>query len=461
MAKSDATYTKSWINTLTKISATISAAYLGYLFLQVVRYGQRLWRQPRFTYDFPDGEATSPEELQARSLMITTANVRGAMEKRPLLNGEEKWVLCAGIRNFREPWARDFGFATYGLMEIGEDEVVREGLEVFLIYQRPDGQFPVKVHSTSIVDRYLHSFFRREQPITAPIKPKYVTAHNTISLDGNGLLVIAALHYVEGSGDHDFGRRHWPALKRAVAWMESHAVLSNGLLRQGPYSDWADSIARRGRIFYTNVIYWKALHELARAAVHYGDEGEHELYKAKAGHVRRAIQDHFWRAERGYFITSSHHQTLSSAGNLMAIAWGLATGEQAHTILDTMEIFGLADPIPTQVTHRLYPSNYVGLENRLAGIIHYHSRAAWLWIGAWHVIALARVGRIDEAEVLLRRIDETIARDGVVHEVYDPAGHHLSTRWYTSEAPLTWSAAMVIYATHYLRRVKNKEELPV
>ena len=452
MTNNNKAHRNTWLSTVIIAFLTVLAGLLGYLLWQIGRYGQRLWRQPRFIYDLTVNEATTHEELQAMSLMITSANVRSAMEKRRLLNDEEKWVLCAGIRNFREPWARDFGFASYGLMEMGETQVVKEGLEVFLTYQRPDGQFPVKVHSTSIADRYLHSLFRRQQPITAPIQPKYITAHNTVSLDGNGLLVIAALNYVERSSDHDFGRTHWPALKQAVAWMESHAVLSNGLLRQGPYSDWADSIARRGRILYTNVIYWKALHEIAQAAGRYGDEYEHELYTAKANYVCRAIQDHFWREERGYFITSRRHQKLSSASNLMAIAWGLATAEQAHSILDTMEIFGLADPIPTKVTHRNYPSSYVGLENRLAGIVYYHSQAAWLWIGAWHVIALARVERVEEAEVLLNRIDKTIARDGVVHEVYDPAGHHLSTRWYTSEAPLTWSAAMVIYAHHVLGR---------
>ena len=63
--------------------------------------------------------------------------------------------------------------------------------EIFAI----TGQFPVKIHSTTVVDRYIHSLFRREQPIYKPLRPKYVTAHNTISLDGNCLLVIATLRY--------------------------------------------------------------------------------------------------------------------------------------------------------------------------------------------------------------------------------------------------------------------------
>jgi hypothetical protein len=50
------------------------------------------------------------------------------------------------------------------------------------------------------VDRYLHSLLGKQQPNFIPIRPKYVTAHNTISLDGNGLLAVAALHYIQRSG---------------------------------------------------------------------------------------------------------------------------------------------------------------------------------------------------------------------------------------------------------------------
>jgi hypothetical protein len=45
-----------------------------------------------------------------------------------------------------------------------------------------------------------------------------------------------------------------------------------------------------------------------------------------------------------------------------------------------------------------------------------------------------------------------IAQDGVVHEVYGQDGRYLSTRWYTSEAPLTWSASLFIYADAYYWR---------
>jgi GH15 family glucan-1,4-alpha-glucosidase len=426
-------------------------AILVYIFWRTSRYLNRLLRQPRLVYDLIRSDHTSPDEIKAQALLIATGNIRSGIEKRLLTNGEEKWVLCAGIRNFREPWARDFGFASFGLLNMEETEVVRDCLEVFLIHQQPDGHFPVKVHSTNVIDRYLHSLLGKQQPNFIPIKPKYITAHNTISLDGNGLLVVAALHYIQSTGDRNFLRRYWTHLKRGVTWMENHAALEDGLLLQGPYTDWADSIARSGRIIYTNVIYWKALQQLAEAAQRYGQALDEEIFSEKAKRVAQAINDHFWREDLGYYITSSRFDTmLSSPGNLLAIAWDLTTPAQAHAILDRMAEFNMAEPVPTQVTNHSYPTDYIGIENRLAGIRQYHTHAAWLWIGGWHVVALTKMGRQAEAEEVLQRICRAIVKDGVVHEVYDQNGDYLSTFWYTSEAPLTWSAAMVVHAHHVL-----------
>jgi len=341
------------------------------------------------------------------------------------------------VRNFREPWARDFGFASYGLMAAGEVQAVKEGLELFLLTQRPSGQFPVKIHSTSIPDRYIHSLFNRQQPIHDPIKPKYVTAHRTISLDGNALIVIAALNYVAVSGDTEFAATHRPQLEQAVAWLEEHADVGDGLLTQGAYTDWADSVGRTGKILYTNVLYWKALDGLG--------------FVEKADRVKTAVNTHFWRDDLGYFITSKKHEMLSSDGNLLAIAWGLATPAQADQILNRMDEFGMADPVPTQVTNEAYPNKLIAIENRLGGIGHYHTHAAWLWLGGWHIVALARAGHKAEAQAMFQRASAAIVRDGVVHEVYDRDGAYLSTRWYTSEAPLTWSAGVLVYAYHELQ----------
>jgi GH15 family glucan-1,4-alpha-glucosidase len=396
--------------------------------------------------------AEDDEVLEARAVLIASTNLRGGIEKRLLLDGREKFVLCAGRRNFREPWARDLSFASFGLIELDEWQAARESLEVFLINQKPTGQFPVKIHSTTIMDRYLHSLFSREQPIHAPLKPKYVTAHKTISLDGNALLVIAILNYTLRSGDHDFARRHWLPLKQALSWVEGHALEEDGLLHQSVFADWADSIGRAGRVLYTNVVYWKALHDLGQVAANYGPAEDQPYLLAKAERVKKSINDHFWREDLGYYVTSEVFDNLSSSGNLLAIAWDLTNSEQAHSILDKMNEFKMTTPVPTQVVSHPYPTKYIALDNRLGGIAHYHTSAAWLWLGAWHIIALARMERLQEAEALRVRMAEVIVREGAVHEVYAPNGQYLSTFWYTSEAPLTWSAGLFIYANEVYQR---------
>lgn len=432
-------------------SLSALTAGLGYIFWQLFSYGRQLLKQPALPAT-PVPQPTGQTALESPCYQIAVANLRAGIETRRLPGGQEKVVLCAGSRNFREPWARDFGFASFGLVELGEFQAVRETLEVFLLNQKSSGQFPVKVHSTNFVDRYLHSLFKRQQPISAPIKPKYITAHNTISPDGNALLIIALLNYAQRSGDANFARQHWEALKRAVFWFEEQEKEADGLIHQPPYADWADSVARSGRVLYTNVLYWKAMRDLADAAQRYGMTEDQPYLQRKAEKIKASINAHFWRANLGYYITSQYFDNLSSSGNLLAVSWGLAAPAQAHSILDKMNGFDMANPVPTQVVHRAYPDKFIAIENRLGGIANYHTSAAWLWLGAWHVIALTRMERLDEARALLRRIARVIVRDGAVHEVYAPDGNYLSTFWYTSEAPLTWSAGMVVYAYHVFHR---------
>jgi GH15 family glucan-1,4-alpha-glucosidase len=412
----------------------------------ILSYWRRLLGLPPLVRTRLEGRIDSNLSLGEKAIQIASANLRAGIEKRYMPDGRQKRVLCAGMRNFREPWARDFGFASFGLIELNEIQATRETLEVFLQHQTPQGQFPVKIHGTSVLDRYLISLFNRQQPIDRPIRPKYVTAHNTISLDGNALLVIAALRYLRRFDDKHFCADHWPALKKGLEWLEAHALGDDDLLHQGAYTDWADSVSRVGRVLYTNVLYWKALHDFANVANKYGYENDAAEFSLKASRVEVAINDDFWREDLGYFITSDQFELLNSDGNLLAVAWGLTSSKQSHAILDTLRRLHMADPVPTQVTDRPYGSKYIAIENRLGGIPHYHTLAAWLWLGGWHVVALTRVGRLAEAKTVLDRINRLIVRDGVVHEVFGSDGRPLKSFWYSSEAPLTWSAGMIVFA---------------
>jgi glycogen debranching enzyme len=396
---------------------------------------------------------------EALAVFIAAESLRSGIQPRRLTTHGSKEVLHAGYRNFSESWARDFGFAAYGLLTLKQYNPVKETLEAFFWHQTADGQLPVKLHSVHVVTRFLHSFFRREQPNELMLKPKYLSGHGAPSLDGQALLIIAALAYTQETGSIKFLEEHWNELRSATQWLEKYrkSTGEDPLLHQGAFADWADSIARHGRVLYTNVVYWKALTEMAIAATRLNFHQEAVEYFVRAEKVLRAINRHFWRDDLGYFVTSDELWHLSSDGNLLAIAWGLASSDQAKSILGIMERAHMAEPVPTRVTYPSYPRHLIALENLLGGVGNYHTDASWLWIGAWHVIALVKTGQMEAAQTLVSRILNVIVRDRQVNEVHAPSGKPLSSMWYTSEAPLTWNAGMILYACHIFENKRQEE----
>jgi hypothetical protein len=99
----------------------------------------------------------------------------------------------------------------------------------------------------------------------------------------------------------------------------------------------------------------------------------------------------------------------------------------------------------------------ISIENRLGGLANYHTDASWLWLGAWHLVAMTRSGYLDRAAQILERIANVIVKDGQINEVHGPSGEPLSSFWYKSEAPLTWNAGLILYAHQIYNNQLNEE----
>src|SRR5689334_9797162 len=226
-------------------SGAVFGAIAGISSLLTYQYLSGILRQPRL---MPWTILSQPEEFitqEALALFIATENLRAGVQTRRLKNGKYKDVLHAGYRNFRESWARDFGFASFGLLVLEQYDVVKQTLESFLVYQTPTGQLPVKLHSIDFVTRYFHSFLGREQSTEGVLRAKYISGHGAPSLDGQAILVISALNYARQTKDVDFLKKYWASLVKAMEWLEEHKQTSlDVLLHQEPFADWADSVAR-------------------------------------------------------------------------------------------------------------------------------------------------------------------------------------------------------------------------
>lgn len=431
-------------------SGAVFGAAAGISSLLLYQFLSGILKQPRLLSWTILSHPSDFETQEALALFIASESISAGVQTRRLKNGKHKEVLHAGYRNFRESWARDFGFASYGLLALEQYDIVRQTLEAFFFYQAPSGQLPVKLHSMDFVTRYFHSFLGREQSTEGTLRPKYISAHGAPSLDGQALLIISAIVYARKTKNIDFLKAYWSALVAGLHWLENHKRYPDDpLLYQDSFADWADSVARRGTVHYTNVVYWKALSEMASAAEDLELKAHAGFYKQQAGHVAEAIRERFWRDDLGYFVTSRRLPQLSSDGNLLAIAWGLANAEEAPQILRSMDEAGMSQPVPTRVTSTPYPGELIAIENVLAGVGNYHTEAAWLWLGAWHVIAFVQCGDLTRAQEILSQMTAVIVRNKQIHEVYGTNGEPLASIWYKPEAPLTWSAGMFIYACRF------------
>lgn len=112
-------------------------------------------------------------------------------------------------------------------------------------------------------------------------------------------------------------------------------------------------------------------------------------------------------------------------------------------------------PVPTRVTATAYPRELISIENTMGGMSNYHMSAAWLWLGAWHVVAMVKCGDLTRAQELLSRMAAVIVRDKQIHEVYGVNGLPMSSWWYKSEAPLIWNAGMFIFACRHFEEANS------
>ncbi|MBX3170234.1 MAG: hypothetical protein KF760_22705 [Candidatus Eremiobacteraeota bacterium] len=389
---------------------------LAYAVLDVYRTVRKVMGRPNLTRPATEG---------MNGLEVTRACLEACLEFRRVGENRHATVLCAGFRHFREPWARDFGFACYGLLAEGRDQVVEDGLRLFFRHQKPNGQLPLKLHSTRLLERYLHSVLGRVQPDETDLIPRYLTAHGTRSLDSVLLLVIAWGEYLRKTGQ--LGELAHQAHK-ALEWVERMRD-GRGLIQQGPYADWADTIGRRGAVLYTNVLWWKARTML--------DDGQAE-------EIGRNLLGYFYKD--GYLHNTPSSPVFTSPANFMAVAWGLTNEEQSRAILDYADRCGISRVVPARVTDRPYPFYQVSPLMWLAGISHYHTSCSWMWIGGWHAVACQRAGRSERAQEILHKMLEVVERDRTVFEVHAPDGKPLARKLYHSEEPLSWNAAMILYA---------------
>jgi glycogen debranching enzyme len=376
-------------------------------------------------------------EIAARSLRSNYRRVR--------VRGRPRTLIVCGPNAYEHVHARDFGYTTGGALLLGDHGPVRDTLETLLEGQREDGLLPRGLASLPPYIVVALDYLGLAHPFRAPIRANYVSEQMVWNADTNALLVWAAQRYVAASGDRDFARRHRGRIERAMAWYGPLLRRGEGLVLQPHHSDWQDSVARSGRVFYTNVCFWKGLLALADLARALGAEAEAERHLAEAGAFRERARRFFWDESQACFRNSDRIGGLEPGAVIMAAAWGFSEGEEIARALASMERAGAWRGSGYCATVPDYPLHLKSLFATLSGNGDYHDSQVWSWSTALAASYHARRGERARALEILRPIAEIALREGEIGEVYDR--DRQVKRWLArSESPFSWGAGMWLEA---------------
>lgn len=351
--------------------------------------------------------------------------------------------IVAGRLHFNAYWARDGFWASFGALALGDTDQVRAHLDIFIRFQRPNGELPVRVEHVG------HTFGRHH---TQRMTPKALYRAGTVfaePLDPTALFVIAAREYFQRTGDEAFCGRFEPAMDRAMAWLMRHDRDGDAILENRYLAGWMDSILKKDKVFDLNLIYYEGLRACQTIKQVLGHTADAQRFRGAADRLHDALQRVFWNG--AYFtdwVRGTRRGGFSSDGNILAIFFGTAPDPQSHQIARHIEDHGLDRDTPLRTCDPVYSLSQVFPFYIVVGMPDYHRTLVWPWLGTIHAVNKFRLGRKDAAISDLARIGEWYTRRNAVAEIYTPEGQPVSRRFYQAEVPFAWNAGLYVYAVH-------------
>ncbi len=392
----------------------------------------------------PKPEPEPVVNIRERALAIAAVGLQNNIAK-----ADGKEYILAGAHQFYSLWARDFAMSVSGALDLGRHKAVKDSLEILLGRQRADGVIPRQVDNVDHVTRFFFGLIGLVIEFVPPFEASFLTENKVVAIDGNAAVPWAAGLYISRTGDLEFAARWWRAAVKAIDFIE-RKHLQDGIVSDQPkFADWADSIARHGRVSMTQELYILALRSLSEWAGLLGKEDETIRYAEKAAAAQDAFNRNYWVEDRAMILNFEGSTHLSADTNLLAVTHQLVNPDRARRILDTMRVSPLWSPMPGRATYPDYPSSWKSPFVKLSGMGDYHDRLYWLWLTALSAQAERRIGHEAGCNRILDQLSEVLIRHKTVYEVYNLKDNKLSPvsrLLYKSEKPFSWSSGMIVHA---------------
>ncbi len=372
----------------------------------------------------------------------------------------------ARARGYPHIWARDSMITALGAALCDDEQLMvtfRSSLDTLGAFQSELGAIPLNVDVAS----------------------NTVTKENAGAVDANLWFILGhAYHYLR-TQDLPYLQLHYQELEHALLWLRYQDMNDCGLLEIPEAADWMDLLANRYNVLYDNVLWvavWRAMALIREACGHdakvawqsaedvaerinllmwidrcwYPEHFAERLEKLKSIHLEWFMLYHNVGSisSRPFYLPyvafREYGDWLDTFGNLLAVLCGLADEDRSTQIMSYMHQVGAASPFPTKAIYppilpghkdwrEYYRSRNLNLPNQ------YHNGGIWPFVGGFHVAALVRVKRHNEAEALLHDLARANSL-GVEQPWEFNEWLHGETGRPMGYAYQAWSAAMYIYA---------------
>ena len=319
-------------------------------------------------------------------------------------------------------FGRDTLFSLYAVHSYGDFSLSRRALEFLLRRQRDDGKI-------------MHEFSQ-----TAELVDWSATPYFYASADSTPLLVMTMWDYVRWSGDLDFLRAHWSAVKKAWAFTRAHDSDGDGIYENTEGTGWVESWPSG---MPHQEIYLAALDRQSCSAMASLSALMHEPELEAAAHsqaesIGAKIAPEYFDTERQFYAFSRNADgTLDRTATIFpSVAWWDGSFELPH-----------AEKMLERWASPEFSTDWgvrdVSRAESIYDPMSYHQGSVWPLYTGWTALAEYRAGRpFDGYAHLMQNAGMTFSQDlGAVTELlsgefFQPFGR--------SSSHQLWSSAMVL-----------------
>ncbi|WP_321333404.1 amylo-alpha-1,6-glucosidase [uncultured Bacteroides sp.] len=266
--------------------------------------------------------------------------------------------------------------------------------------------------------------------------------------------VMAAWEIYKVTGDYDWVRSIYPAIKKSVEtdFLTVYDKETGLAMGESSFIDWREQSypkwmqpadIYKSKCLGTNAIHFRALDVLSKMAKVLNKQDDYIRYSQKAESLKAAINKYLWMPDKGYYaqylygrnsnILSPHSETL---GEALCILFDIASPEQQKLIVQKMPVLPFGPSI-------FYP--------QISDMFSYHNNATWPFVTSFWMLAAAKVGNMQAVEHALGSAYRAAALFATNKENFDvQSGDWTGTN--TNSGNMLWSLSgnlSIVYRLYF------------